>query len=122
MRKRWLLALALVLVCAMPASTQEGSWAIQAPASGPLQGLVILYDRQNTSTLRLTGGGSDHLTGTIYMSSGTVVMNGNGCSSPYNSLIVIKELAMDGNGACLQSSYTRSQNVQIPASGLHLSR
>jgi hypothetical protein len=100
----------------------SGLLSVQAPASGPLQGLVIVYDRQNTSTLRVTGGGSDHLTGTIYMSSGSILMNGNGCSSPYNSLIVIKELAMDGNGACLQSSYTRSENVQIPPSGLHLSR
>ncbi|HSV39809.1 MAG TPA: hypothetical protein VLI04_13715 [Nocardioidaceae bacterium] len=100
----------------------NGILSIQAPTAGPLQGLAILYDRQNSSSLRITGGGSDHLTGTIYMSSGTVVMNGNGCSSPYNSLIVIKELVMDGNGACLRSSYTRSENVQIPASGLHLSR
>lgn len=100
----------------------NGLLALQAPDSGPLQGLVIAYDRQNASTLRLTGGGSDHLTGTIYMASGTILMNGNGCSSPYNSLLVIKELLMDGNGACLRSAYTRNENVQIPASGLHLSR
>jgi len=59
---------------------------------------------------------------TIYMFSGTMVMNGNGCSSPYNSLIVLRELGMDGNGACPRSSYTRSQNVQFPPSGLDVSR
>jgi len=99
----------------------SGFLAIQAPTSGPLQGLAIVYDRQNTSMLRLTGNGSDNLTGTIYLSTAKLQMNGNGCSAVYNSLIVAHELEMNGNGACLQTTYTRSQNVEIPPTGLHLS-
>lgn len=99
----------------------NGFISIQAPTSGPLQGVAIAYDRRNTSMLRLTGNGSDNLTGTIYLSSGRLQMNGNGCSSIYNALIVVKDLEMNGSPSCLRSAYTLSTNVQIPPAGLHLS-
>jgi hypothetical protein len=100
----------------------NGFIGIQAPTSGPLQGLAIVYDRKNTSMLRLTGNGSDNLTGTIYMAEGSMQMNGNGCAATYNALIIIKDLEMNGNPSCLQSSYAQSKNVQIPPQALHLSR
>lgn len=110
---------------------EEGAWmdasgngtiGIQAPTTGALQGLAVVYDRRNRSELRLSGNGSDNLTGTLYVADGALEMNGNGCATSYNAMIVVKDLEMDGNPACLQSTYTQNQNVQIPAQALHLSR
>jgi hypothetical protein len=56
------------------------------------------------------------------MASGKLQMNGNGCASNYYALIVIKDLEMNGNPACMQSTYAQNQNVQIPPTALHLSR
>ncbi|HET7690264.1 MAG TPA: Tad domain-containing protein [Nocardioidaceae bacterium] len=110
---------------------EQGAWmdasgngriGIRAPTAGPLSGLAVIYDRQNASELRLSGNGSDNLTGTMYAASGALEMNGNGCSTNYYAMIVVKDLEMDGNPACLQSTYTQNQNVQIPAQALHLSQ
>jgi hypothetical protein len=100
----------------------NGFIAVTAPTAGQLQGLAIAFDRKNTATLRLTGNGSDNMTGTIYLAEGRLQMNGNGCSANYNALIVIKDLEMNGNPACLQSTYAQNQNVQIPPTALHLTR
>lgn len=100
----------------------NGTIGIQAPTSGALQGLAVVFDRANTSELRLSGNGSDNLTGTLYVASGALEMNGNGCATNYYAMIVVQDLEMDGNPACLQSTYAQNQNVQIPAQALHLSR
>ncbi|MGZ8748154.1 MAG: hypothetical protein ACXWZ2_14345, partial [Mycobacterium sp.] len=100
----------------------SGDVGITAPTSGSLKGLSIVYDRGNTSTLRLTGNGSAGMTGTVYLAAGELQMNGNGCTTTYNSLIVVNDLEMNGNPSCLVSSYSESQNVQLPPSGLHLNQ
>lgn len=100
----------------------NGFIGITAPLTGPLQGFAIIYDRNNTSRVRLTGNGSTNMTGTIYAASGAVQMNGNGCSTNYFSLMVIKDLEMNGNPACLQATYNSNVNAQVPPGALHLSR
>jgi hypothetical protein len=100
----------------------NGTIGIKAPTAGPLQGLAVVYDRRNRSELRLSGNGSDNLTGTLYIADGALEMNGNGCATNYYAMIVVKDLEMDGNPACLQSTYTQNHNVQIPPQALHLSR
>ncbi len=103
-------------------SSGNGFLSIQAPTTGPLQGLAIAYDRKSTSMLRMTGNGSDSFTGTVYLAEGKLQMNGNGCAATYHALIVVKELEMNGNPSCLQSAYAQNQNVQVPPNALHLSR
>jgi Flp pilus assembly protein TadG len=100
----------------------NGFFGISAPTSGPLQGFALIYDRNNNATLRLTGNGSQNATGTIYMPSGTVQMNGNGCSQHYYSLIITKDIEMNGNPSCLQSTYAVGQNALVPPDDLHLTR
>ena len=90
------------------------SVAIQAPTSGPLAGLAIVYDRGNTSMLRMTGNGSGGFTGTIYAKSSTLQINGNGCNSTYNSLIVTNNVDMNGNPTCIKATYDVSQNAAPP--------
>lgn len=89
----------------------SGNYAIQlqAPITGALQGLSIVYDRENVSLLRLTGNGTA-FTGTIYGSSATLQINGNGCSNAYQSMLVVSDLVMSGNGTCLKATYAVGQN------------
>ena len=103
-------------------SSGNGTLGITGPTSGPLKGLAIAFDRNNASTVRLTGNGSAGMTGTIYLASGKLQMNGNGCTTTYNSLIVVDDLEMNGNPSCLVSSYSENQNVELPPQGLHLNQ
>jgi hypothetical protein len=91
-----------------------------APTSGPLQGLALVMDRNNSSTMRLAGNGASGLKGTIYMPSGTLQMNGNGCAT-IDALIVVKDLEMNGNPSCLKSSYLPGDNTKFPPDALYLS-
>lgn len=95
----------------------SGNYAVnlQAPATGPLQGLSIVYDRNNASALTLTGNGSS-FTGTIYGLSATLEIKGNGCSAAYQSMIVVSDVTLAGNNSCLKASYQVGQNP-IPAPG-----
>jgi Flp pilus assembly protein TadG len=99
----------------------SGMLGFTAPTSGPLQGLGIVMDRNNTSTLRLTGNGASGFKGTMYMPSGTLQMNGNGCAT-IDALIVVKDLAMNGNPACLISTYLPGDNIKFPPDNLFLSQ
>jgi hypothetical protein len=99
----------------------NGFVSIKAPTSGPLKGLALAYDRGNTATMRLTGNGTSGMTGTIYMRSGTLQMNGNGLSA-VNALVVVSDLTMNGTNATLHSSFNQANNVDFPPNALRLSQ
>ena len=88
-------------------ATGNGQISIQAPTTGPLQGLAFAFDRKSTATFKLAGLADSGMKGTIYMPSGTLLMSGNGCSN-VDSLIVVGDLAMNGNGSCLRSIPART--------------
>jgi hypothetical protein len=98
----------------------NGKLAIKGPTSGPLAGLSIVYDRNNNQTLRLTGNGAAGFTGTIYGKSITLEMNGNGCASTFRAAIIVKDLTMAGNPACLVAQYVPSENWEPPPGELRL--
>lgn len=98
----------------------NGRVSITAPTTGPTAGMAFWYDRQNAATLTMTGNGSQGFTGTIYAASAHLRMNGNGCTSTLNALIVIADLEMNGNPACLRSTYMLEHNVEIPPGDLRL--
>ena len=93
---------------------------IEAPLSDPR--LAIVFDRNNTETLRIVGSGGSAITGTVYAPSALLQMNGNGCFGAMQSMIVVKSVAMNGDPACLKSNYALSRNVDMPPGQLHLSR
>jgi hypothetical protein len=95
---------------------------LTAPTSGPYAGLLVAYDRLNSSPLWLTGNGTSRYVGTIYGYSAKMRYDGNGCTNTNESLIVVGALEFNGNNSCLQSTYTKSVNVYVPPDGLHLSR
>jgi Putative Flp pilus-assembly TadE/G-like len=99
----------------------NGDIRITAPSSGPTQGLAIVYDRNNTSELRLTGESGSAYSGTIYAPAATMDYRGNGAGST-DSLVVVGGLAFSGNNATLRPSYDGDSNVEMPPTDLHLSR
>ena len=100
----------------------NGQLSINAPLVDPYKGMAVWYDRQNAATIRMTGNGASTYTGTLYAPAARLQMNGNGCTSPINALIVVSDIEMNGNPACLRSNYTQNLNVQIPPGALHLDR
>jgi Putative Flp pilus-assembly TadE/G-like len=95
--------------------------AITAPTTGALTGLAVAFDRNNKATMTLGGGGAGSVHGTFYLASGTLQMSGGGCST-YDALFVVSDVTMNGNGACLWSTYNVSSNVRFPPAALHLSQ
>jgi Putative Flp pilus-assembly TadE/G-like len=98
--------------------TGSGSITITPPTSGPLKGVSIAYDRNNTRELRLTGNGIAGMKGTIYAASGTLQMNGNGCTQT-NAAVVVRDIEMNGNPSCI-SVVADPSSPDPPPAGLHL--
>jgi Putative Flp pilus-assembly TadE/G-like len=99
--------------------TGNGSITITPPLSGPLKGVSIVYDRNNTQDLRLTGNGIAGMQGTIYTASGTLQMNGNGCTAT-NAAVVVRDIEMNGNPSCISVVADPSSTPDPPPAGLHL--
>ena len=97
----------------------NGSLDIDGPTSGPLKGMSIIYDRNNTATLQLTGNGFTGTTGTIYAAKGTLDMRGNGCADT-KAAVVVHDLRFSGNPPCLRINYDKDLNFQPAPKGLHL--
>jgi hypothetical protein len=87
---------------------------LRAPTSGPLNGLAVVIDRKSTATVIFKGNGGVDFTGTFYAASGALQMNGNGCGSSYRSRIVVGDVEMNGNPACLTISHAATENVPLP--------
>ena len=100
----------------------NGDIKVTAPSTGPTKGLALVYDRQNTEMIWLTGNGASRFVGTIYAPSASMDYRGNGCSTTFDSLIVVWDLTFSGNNACLKSNYLEAANIKIPPGGLHLSK
>jgi hypothetical protein len=98
----------------------NGTLGINAPTNGPYQGMAIWYDRKNTADIKMTGNGASGYSGTIYASSARLLINGNGCGTLIEALIIVKDLAFNGNPACMTSNYSLNYNTQVPPGELHL--
>ena len=94
---------------------------LSAPTGGALEGLAIVFDRNNDRVLRIVGTGGPAITGTVYAPSAVLQMNGNACATSLQSMIVVESLTMNGNPACLTSSYGLNANVDLPPESLRLS-
>lgn len=97
----------------------NGNFTINAPSTSTNKSIpkvAVVFDRNNSATLRLVGNGALNITGSIYLKSGTLDMRGNGCtaSTSIDSLIVVKDLAFSGANACLDVDYTKDNNYQVP--------
>ena len=100
----------------------NGSVVLSAPTSGRWKGFAVVYDRNNTATFRMTGNGSSTTVGTIYMPSGKIRLNGNGCAAAYDALVIVRDVETNGNPSCLDTIYNADNNAQVPPGALHLSK
>jgi Putative Flp pilus-assembly TadE/G-like len=101
--------------------TGQGTLAITAPTSGPLKGLSIVADRNNTATFDFRGNGAQDNSGTIYVPSGTLNYRGNGNGYALKSLVVVGSLSFNGNPSTFVSEFAVENNV-FASSNLHLSQ
>jgi Flp pilus assembly protein TadG len=76
--------------------TKNGDLILVAPSSGPLAGLGIVYDRNNSRPLLLQGNGSGSITGAIYAPASNWDYNGGSDLSVVKGPIILK--SMTGNG------------------------
>jgi hypothetical protein len=74
-------------------------YTLTAPTTGTYGGLTIFADRNNTSTISLSGNASDSLSGGIYAKTGALSLSGNGGVTQLNALIVVGTAAISGNGS-----------------------
>lgn len=88
---------------------------LSAPTSGPYKGMLMFSDRNNTSTLTLTGGSTNTTTGTIYAKSGTITLNGQtGSQATFASLLIADQIRLVG-GSAIPLAYNQSQNFNPAA-------
>jgi Flp pilus assembly protein TadG len=96
------------LICSGNATIQ-----INAPSTGPTQGMAIFMDRNNTGGLDCRGNGAGAIVGTIYAADGNLTMRGNGVGVDDYSLIVVKTANFNGNPSAFTSQYNHAQNVPV---------
>jgi Flp pilus assembly protein TadG len=98
----------------------NGNPQVTANASSPIPGMAIVYDRNNTSDLRMQGNGSGNVTGTIYAARSRLYANGNSCMTVNSGSIVVGDVYNNGNRSCITVNNGSTQvYVQDPDS-LHL--
>ena len=84
-------------------SLNSGTYVLTAPSSGQYQGLLIFYDRHNSSTMNLTSNSTSSLTGSVYeiypqsYPQTSLTLTGNGNSTLGDSSFVISSIKITGN-------------------------
>lgn len=103
------------------ATSGGGMVTTSAPTTGPLAGLALVADRNNNATFSFTGNGTLGSIGTVYLPAATLELKGNGCTD-LAALVVIKDVSMAGNPACLKTSYDANQNFSPAPTDMHLTQ
>ena len=92
--------------------SNNATYALVAPASGPYQGLAIFYDRNNTAPVTLENNAGDNLTGTLYAKSARLDLSNNAGVGQLNSLVVVGTATLSNNGN-ITLNLNLSQNVPL---------
>ena len=96
-------------------------WNIKAPTTGPTAGLAIVYDRKNNNNLDYSGTNQDRLVGSVYAAYATMNLSGTADSANTDSMIVVRNLNLSGNGT-IAISYTVANNVPATSATASLTR
>lgn len=100
--------------------TKNGNVRITAPASGPLAGLVVVYDRQNVAGLNIQGNGNSALTGTIYAPKALLEFPGTSCVDITNGPVIVDRLYGNGNTGCVNLLSSIGASIPAPPDGASL--
>ena len=92
-----------------------GNMTFSAPTSGSTQGMLVFFDRHNTSNLALTGASNTTISGTFYARSSSITLNGAG--NGIDSLIVVDKAQITG-AVNLNIASSTSKNVVIGSDSL----
>ena len=77
--------------------TGNGSFLGTAPTGGTYQGVMVFGDRNDTSTISITGNGTGReVTGTIYTPAAHISITGNG--GALDAVIIADTVSVTGNG------------------------
>jgi hypothetical protein len=95
--------------------------ATSSPTNGAVAGLAVVADRLWSGTFSFQGGGGGGTTkGSMYLRSGTLSYGGNTQAQSLDSLVVVNDIAMNGNPATYALTYNGANNIRLDATGLHL--
>jgi hypothetical protein len=91
------------------------------PLNGAVAGLAVVADRGWAGMFSFQGGGGGGTTkGSMYLVGGTLHYGGNTQAQALDSLVVVKDIDMNGNPATFSLSYTAASNIVLDAKNLHL--
>ena len=95
--------------------------ATSSPTNGAVPNLAIVADRGWAGTLSFQGGGGGGTTtGTMYLPAGILSYGGNTQAQALNSMVIVNDIAMNGNPADFAINFTANLNVKLDPTGLHL--
>jgi hypothetical protein len=80
-------------------------------------GMVIYFDRNNTSELSLTGSSATSVDGTIYLKSGTVSLTGPSGVSTFSAAIVANDVKKTGDSAIVLDFDPTKNHAALSGSG-----
>jgi len=74
-----------------------GTYVIKAATTGAYQGLLIFYDRNNTSALGVSMSSVDDLTGSVYALRSVLTLTGSTNATLFNAALVIADVKVVGS-------------------------
>jgi hypothetical protein len=96
----------------------SAGFTLSAPTSGTYQGMLIFYDRNNTSDLSMTGNSNYTTSGTIYCARCATNLTGtSGSSGTFSSWLVTGTLSLHGTPDVLVD-YHGDSNYYYPGSAV----
>jgi Flp pilus assembly protein TadG len=99
---------------------KNGETQLVAPTTGPLEGLVVVYDPGNTHGLNLQGNGASAVTGAVYAASATLQFPGNSSFSVTNGPVIVGSLYGNGNNGGISLLSSVGANIPTPPEGVRL--
>jgi hypothetical protein len=79
---------------------------LSPPTSGMWKGFTIFQDRANTSSMNLSGGSAQSISGVLYAAGANLSFSGNGNVNSDAMTLVCKTLSFSGNAYIASASYT----------------
>lgn len=103
-------------------NVKNGTADLVAPSdpASPLNGYLLLYDRDNTAALNLQGNGETFYTGTIYALRATMEFPGTTAINVTNGPVVIDKLYGNGNKGELRLHAVNSAALPAAPGDVHL--
>lgn len=103
---------------------KNGDTQLTAPTTSPgfgiPPGMVIVYDRANTTLLNLQGNGNSSITGSVYAVSTQLQFPGNSYFTVTNGPVIVGSLYGNGNTGGVNLGSVNGANIPPPPSGAYL--